>query len=249
MSKRLICLFSLFLGFTSTQLQAYSDSVSMADKKPLSGQVTTSAQPQLSAKIWLETEANSLLNVLDSKLEVLKSNPEALEAFFYNKALSFWDSQLMARGLAGRFWYKSSHAMKNNLEVQWKWTLVRYFLKALPLYDGQRLHLNEKMNCPSPRRCWLRTSLKVAGKGAVDVDFYAHLSKKGKSAGQWKLIDLRVAGVSMIRHKKGETRQLLYEKGIAGLITALFNKNKKALTSLKNHSEAGNYAHAGRIDE
>ncbi len=230
MSKRLICLFSLFLGWSGTMLlAAVPKGNSDAKVTPASSQIKSIISP----KVWLETETNALLDRMDEQLATFKSNPQKLETFLYDKSMTFWDSAIMARGLAGRYWYKSSQKTKDALQEQWKWTLIRYFLKAFPFYDGQRLHLENKVNCHGPRRCWLRTAIKIAGKGAVNVDLYAHLSKpkSNTNTAQWKLIDIRIAGVSLIKHKKGETRQLLNEKGLSALIAALYKKNEKALVS------------------
>ncbi len=183
------------------------------------------------AKIWLETEANKMLSRIDQNKSVLLRNDKALQKFLYDNAIPFWDTRLMAKGLGGLPYRQASNELKSNLEEQWKLTLVRYFLKAFPYYDDQRLVLEDEFNCPSENRCWLKTQIDIAGKKAIDLDFYVRWHKQSSGDKNWQVIDLRVAGVSLLKHKRGETRAILKEKGIVGLIAVLKNKNVELLVS------------------
>jgi ABC-type transporter MlaC component len=157
----------------------------------------------------------------------LDQNEKALEDFLYKNALPFWDTRLMARGLGGKEYRKASATIKQDLEEQWKLTLIRYFLKAFPYYHKQRLELEKTMNCPAKNRCWLRTTIEIAGKQGVELDFYLRWNKPKTGKNKWQVIDMRVAGVSLLKHKRGETRGVLHAQGIDGLIKALKNKNSE----------------------
>jgi len=183
--------------------------------------------------VWLEGEANKMLVQIDSQRIQLDQNEKSLEDFLYKNALPFWDTKLMARGLGGKQYRKASLSLKNSLEEQWKLTLVRYFLKAFPYYNKQRLRLEKTMNCPARNRCWLGTTVDIAGKKGIDLDFYVRWKKPKSGQSKWQVIDMRVAGVSLLKHKRGETREVLNKQGIDGLINALKIKNSVlSLTAL-----------------
>ena len=228
MKKQLLLMFALFFGtFEYSSLLQAMPPIEKSDK---TNQGTEQSIP--SPKNWLQQGSNALLDELDQHLDEFKNDQQSLEQFLYQKALPYWDTRLMSKGLAGKYWYKSNPKLRKELQLNWNWTLVRYFVTAFKFYHGQRLDLENRVKCSIETRCWLRTVVSVVGKEDVNIDFYAHLTKHRKSKSnqlQWHLIDIRVAGISIIKHKKGETRQILHQKGIQGLISALSNKNKKNL--------------------
>ncbi len=187
-----------------------------------------------SPKIWLETEANKMLDRIDQLKPNLNKDEKALQVFLYKNALPFWDTQVMAKGLGGIEFRKANKVMQHKLEEQWKLTLVRYFLKAFPYYQKQRLILNEDVKCSSKNRCWLTTEIEIAGKKAVDLGFYVRWHANKSEAPRWRVVDLRVAGVSLLKHKRGETRAVLKSEGLTGLISVLKNKNTALLLSAIN---------------
>ncbi len=179
--------------------------------------------------IWLETAANKMLSQIDQQRDELERDEIALQKFLYDNAIPFWDTRIMAKGLGGTPYRHASDELKAELEEQWKLTLVRYFLKAIPYYDKQRLVLEDKMDCPSTNRCWLRTRIEIVGRKSVELDFYVRWNKRSAKKQKWQVIDLRVAGVSLLKHKRGETRELLKKEGLKGLISVLKQKNEKVL--------------------
>lgn len=228
MKKQYALMFALFWGLSATVSSTAAESTQIKEKRELKKSAIEIPSP----KIWLESTSKSLLDEMDLNLTKYQHDQQALEQFLFNKALKFWDTHLMSKGLAGKFWYKSGPELRKKLELSWKWTMVRYFVTAFEFYDGQRLHLEDRVNCSTRSRCWVKTIIPVVGKGEIDIDFYLHLTKVhnlGANQLQWHLIDIRVAGISIIKHKKGETRRMLHEQGIAGLISALNKKNNKKL--------------------
>ncbi len=182
------------------------------------------------SKLWLETEINQLLDDVDSKHEKFDSNELNLKNYLIENALIYWDTAKMAKGLAGSHWYKSEKTQKTQLENEWKRTILRYYLRAYSdYYQQQRLSLNEYFNCPGNNRCWLRTQVEISGKKLVELDFYVRKTKKRG----WQLIDLRVAGVSLFKHKQAEFRQLLNENGINAVIQSLKKKNDEKLNNIQ----------------
>jgi len=173
------------------------------------------------AKHWLETTVNDFLDIIDKNRADYDQNPLDLHQMLQEHALIFWDIPLMAKALAGKNWYQADDGLKKQLESEWKRTLIRYFNKAYPYYTNQRLKLENDIRCPAKNRCWLRMNTKIAADKGIDLDFYV----KKKSKKGWLIIDIRVEGVSMMRHKQAETRMLLEKEGIPGVISALRQKN------------------------
>jgi len=197
-----------------------------------------------SPKLWLDQQTTATLSTLSAHQQEFDHNPARLLRYIAGIVPQYWDIPRMTRALVGANWRGLSHTKKQTLEHEWSRTLQRYFVRAYPYFSGQSLVLDNSQLCPSPRRCRLRTHVAVAGKGDIKLDFFLHYSwqpniyantNAGTKAGapartrQWRLVDIQVAGVSLMRHKKGESRSVIEKSGIDGLITALKAKNDQVL--------------------
>jgi phospholipid transport system substrate-binding protein len=171
---------------------------------------------------WLQGKAQELAAELNAQKAVLDASPQALVAFLESRALPLWETDRMARALLGSYWSKATTEQRKRMKAVWRETLVRYFLRAYPYYHGALPEFEPKADCQTTRRCWVHSHLTVQGHGLVDLDFL--LLNHRKSG--WKVLDVRVAGVSLVAHKKGECLAVANARGLPALLDALASKNR-----------------------
>jgi phospholipid transport system substrate-binding protein len=201
-------------------------------------QLTAKTQKQLALQ-QLESRFQQVLQQIDSTLlsqhQQLKSKSTELNAFVDNKIIPFWDIELTLRLLVGSKTWKTLKPNEiQKLRLAFVNTMRRYVHEGIKLYDGQRASFVEAQLSRKGK----------TNKGQITIllepiylpSFKIHF-KVAKREQDWLLYDVFVEGVSYIKLKKNEYRQIIHQKGVAGLLAHLENKNKALIkTGQLSHS-------------
>ena len=76
----------------------------------------------------------------------------------------------------------------------------------------------------------MRSIIRLPAGLKVSVDYRMLQDKKQ----QWKLVDVRVEGISLVSSKKTEYRGMIGEDGIEALIKNMHSKNQKVLSEISS---------------
>ncbi len=178
-------------------------------------------------KKQVEDRFKTLLSTIDSTLlaehKILKSEQSQLIAFVDEKILPYWDIELTLRLLVGSKTWKSLKPDEiQKLKSAFITTMHRYVQEGINLYDGQRASFVEAE----------LSSKGKANKGQITIllepvylpSFKIHF-KVAKREQAWLLYDVFVEGISYVKLKKNEYRQMIHQKGVEGLLAHLESKN------------------------
>ncbi len=193
----------------------------LADKKP----VNSISQTDL--KKLVENRFKSVLERIDNTLlnqhQSLKAEHKLLKAFVNDKILPYWDIELTLRLLVGSKTWKSLKPEEiQKLKDAFVNTMHRYVQEGINLYDGQRASFVEAQ----------LSNKGKTDKGQITIllepiylpSFHIHF-KVANRGQEWLLYDVFVEGVSYVKLKKNEYRQVLHQKGVDGLLAHLESKN------------------------
>ncbi|RMH45725.1 MAG: ABC transporter substrate-binding protein [Gammaproteobacteria bacterium] len=173
---------------------------------------------------WLEEVMHSLHDEFQSK-QAQFGDPVKLRKFFEERVFKYWALDKMARAVVGSAWRDMTPSQQAHWQRIWQQTILRYFMIAMKYYDGTLPTLEKSPECVSAQRCWVRSHIEISGHKTVDLDFF--LVKRRDQ--QWKIADIRVAGISLVLHKRGENLAVIRTKGIDSLLAISEKKNQKAL--------------------
>ena len=73
------------------------------------------------------------------------------------------------------------------------------------------------------------SKVQIPGGIKVDVDYRMSFNPRTDS---WSLIDVRVEGISLVKVKSNEFRQVVARKGIQSLIRTMAEKNDEVLSDI-----------------
>ncbi len=161
--------------------------------------------------------------ILLEKHRVFKSDNKQLVQFVDADILSEWDVELTLKQLiGGKHWKKLSQSDIQSLKDRFNQTLHRYIREGMAFYDGQRVKfVSVKLNTKNTRGL-VTIRLEPIYLPAFNISFkIAHRNQ------DWLLYDVMVEGISYVKLKKNEYRQLITQQGIDGLLAYLDQKNAK----------------------
>ena len=165
-----------------------------------------------------------------------KVDPVKLESFVNHQILPQWDSQRTLMYLIGKkLWQQLTPEDIAALELRFQQTIQRYVREGMGIYDGQRVKtLRVQLNAKGSRGL-LTLRLEPIYLPAFNIQFkiaplvgskatQAEQPGDGQGA-RWKLYDILIEGISYIKLKKNEYRQIIQNQGLNALLKMLDDKN------------------------
>jgi ABC-type transporter MlaC component len=217
---------------SSAQLIQVTKPVTRQSPKEATKQATKLSKLSLNTSS-LEADYSTLIESIDNTLvdryNEFKSKPKLLYQFVDQHILPYWNVELTLKQLLGSKHWKSltkqEVAMVKQAFVD---TLNRYVAEGMKFYDGQRIKFAKVKINQKQTRGLLTLTLEPIYLPAFNVSF-----KIANQNEQWQLYDVMVEGISYVKMKKGEYRQLVSKNGIEGLLAHLDQKNQTSEPRVK----------------
>lgn len=186
-------------------------------------------KPVPPAIVLVAAQTDNLLKQLSERKEEFTENPASLIAYAKDFALSHWDIAKTSRLILGPYWRKASKEQRELFKQEYLKTLLRYVIRAYGYYDERLLEVVEYDWKKQSQGGWVLSTVRIPGGAKVAVDYRMMQDKKSK---QWRLIDVRAEGISLVYVKSGEYRKIAKRDGIDGLIKQIAEKNNEVLQPL-----------------
>ena len=181
-----------------------------------------------SSKIFVQDSLLQLLEKINNQKDQFRKDQTSFESFIEQNALPLWDTRLMTRTVVGKQTWNSTQEQKREaLHHAFRNTLLRYFILAFRFYDGQRVEFLDAQTIKEGKLVWLRSVISGQSMPKLFLDYQLRKHPQGK----WLIVDIRLAGVSLMKNKRNEYQQIIQDKGVGGLVSLLEQKNKKVLSS------------------
>ena len=176
----------------------------------------------------VESQTNILLDELSHRKIEFDKEPKQLVSFARNVALSHWDLRRTSRIMLGKYWKSASKSQREQFTEEFLRTLLRYVVKAYGFYDESLVEIVSYDWQPRGKGGWVRSVIRLPAGLKVSVD-YRMLKDQLQ---QWKMVDVRVEGISLVNSKKSEYRGMIVEDGLEALIENMHRKNQKVLSEI-----------------
>nr|VFK55997.1 MAG: phospholipid transport system substrate-binding protein [Candidatus Kentron sp. TUN]VFK58228.1 MAG: phospholipid transport system substrate-binding protein [Candidatus Kentron sp. TUN]VFK62146.1 MAG: phospholipid transport system substrate-binding protein [Candidatus Kentron sp. TUN] len=142
-----------------------------------------------------------------------------------------FDFRRMSSRVLGRNWRKATLEQKRRFIEQFKAHLVFNYTKALNEYSGQEIEYFPVQSKPSSSGIKVRTRVQLTGRPPIEIDYMLLRSREGG----WKVVDVLVAGVSLIITYRSSFQAEIDQIGISGLIAKLKRNNSRVLSKKANY--------------
>lgn len=195
--------------------------LAMALLMPAQANTGTELEP---AEQFLITTANRLLDRILAERAVLSEHPERMYELLDESIIVHVDFTNMSKLILGkRAWRSGSEEQREQFIESLSTLLVRTYAKALLEYSGGTVeHVRTRKKTDSSLTL-VETQVKQAEGKVLPINYLMHAR-----SGQWRVIDLVVDGVSLVKVYKGSFATDIKEGGIAVVLDKLSQRNSAA---------------------
>lgn len=180
-----------------------------------------------------ETSPDELVkNVTEEVLTILRED-KAIKAGSQQKATALieqkvaphFDFARMTSLAVGKAWQTADAEQRKALTKEFRDLLVRTYANSLTAYRDQTVSFK-----PSPKATGdevvVRSQINKPGAQPIPLDYSLARSDNG-----WKVFDVSVANISLVTNYRSSFATEVDKGGIAGLLKALQDKNRRRETS------------------
>jgi len=161
-----------------------------------------------------------VVDIIQKDKDIQKGDRKKVIALIEAKVLPHFNFQAMTSSAVGRNWEKASADQKARLMEEFKTLLVRTYSSALASYSSQKFDFRPLRAKPTDTDVTVNVRILQSGTEPVTIDYDMEKRPQG-----WKVWDVRVGGISLVANYRTEFDNLIRERGVEGLIKALYAKN------------------------
>lgn len=181
------------------------------------------AEPEGGRKL-VESVSNQILQEISENRALYAESSKALHEVVGVIILPHFDFEKMSKLVMVRHWRKMDVEQRSRFEKEFRGLMVRIYSKALLEYEDEEIkYLPTRVN-KNRDRIIVRTKIIQSSGGTLAMDYHLQLSDES-----WKIFDIRVEGISLLKSYKDRFGRQAKVKGVDAVIDELIARNKKAV--------------------
>lgn len=170
----------------------------------------------------IKATTDQVLMEVKSDREALRADPAKMYNLVSELIFPHFDFPIMAQWVLGSHWKDASEATRNEFIEQFRKLLVRTYATALLEFSNQTISYPDAEDTQKGKTVLVRQSIEQTGSEPIVLGYRLH-----KPSEQWKVLDVAVDGVSLVKTYRASFVSIIKEGGIEGLISSLSEKNKE----------------------
>jgi phospholipid transport system substrate-binding protein len=159
---------------------------------------------------------------------VRAGDPGGAAALVETKVVPHFDFRRITQSAMGAGWRRATPEQQEALTGQFKQLLVRTYSSALSSYRGQTIEVRPLRAKTAEDEATVRSVIKQSGAEPITVEYDLE-----RSDGAWKIVDVRVAGMSLVASYRTTFAEEVRNHGVEGLIGQLAAKNRDAVKTAR----------------
>ncbi len=182
----------------------------------------TVAAQELAPDLLVKNITQDVISVIKQDKDIQSGNTRKIVDLVETKVLPHFNFAHMTQLAMAINWRKATPEQQKLLVQEFKTLLVRTYSTALSSYRDQVIEFQPLRARPEDTEITVRSEVKQKGAQSVTIDYDME-----KTAGGWKVFDVKVGGVSLITTYKDDFASQVRETGVEGLIKLLSAKNRQ----------------------
>ena len=181
----------------------------------------TAASDGAAAQRLVRQVTSTIIDELTERRDALENDPRAVYEMVDRLVLPHFDFERMSRRVLGKKrWKTASAEQRARFVAAFRTLLVRTYAVLLDEYRGQRLTWRDPVPRKRDDEIVIPVTIELAGGKPAQVAYAMH-----GSGTDWKVFDVAVDGVSLVRNYRSSFRSEIARNGIDGLIASLEARN------------------------
>ena len=195
--------------------------VAVAAMTMAAGPTVTAASDGSAAQQLVQKVTSTIIDELAARRDALRNDPQAVYELVDRLVLPHFDFERMSRRVLGKKgWKTATPEQRAQFVTAFRTLLVRTYAVMLNEYRGQPLVWREPVPRKKDDEVVVPVTIELAGGQPAQVAYAMH----GGGA-DWKVFDVALDGVSLVKNYRSSFRSKLARNGIDGLIASLEAKN------------------------
>ncbi len=178
--------------------------------------------------VLLKAVTLEVIGIIKQDKDIQAGNPTKLADLVETRILPLFDVFRMTQIAVGRNWRLATAEQRKALTVAFKTLLVRTCSTALSNYRDHIFEFKGLRAAPGDTEVTVKSVVKQSGLEPLTVDYDLE-----KVAAEWKVYDIKFAGVSLITTFREGFAEKVRDGGVDGLITSLSDKNRQGDAGFK----------------
>jgi len=169
----------------------------------------------------VQTTTTEVMQRVRSDKENLRADPAKMYRLVSEMIFPHFDFEIMSQWVLGASWKTTEEAKQKAFVEQFRRLLVRTYATALLEYSDQAVEYPSVPPANNPKTATVRQNIKQAVGKVLPVVYRLH-----NKTGEWKVFDVEVDGISLVKTFKSSFSQILKDGGVDKLLRNLNAKNK-----------------------
>ena len=167
-----------------------------------------------SPNVYLEHVADMMIVEVEKNRAELKTNKVLAASLVHATLIPAIDTSVFSRlTLTSKKWKTLSQPQQARFTKNFIDLVVGNYASGLSFYDGQKFKFSKPIFSKSGKTAKVRSSMEQAAGTPIIIDY--RLSSK---TGAWKIIDLTIEGVNMVKSYRTQFLPRLQSLGIDGFL-------------------------------
>lgn len=171
----------------------------------------------------VEETSAELLTVINEQSDRIKNEDGYVNQVIDDLILPVIDLQSMGKLILGKHWKTASEEQRSQFISEFKSMLIRTYAKSVADYGHAKVKVFPAQGEQKGKRHRVKSHLDLGSGTPLQVDYVFR-----RKDGDWKVFDLVVDGLSLIKNFRTSFSQEISETSLDALIERLANTNAKA---------------------
>jgi len=162
-----------------------------------------------------------VIAVIRQDKAIQAGNPARIADLVDARILPLFDFDRMTQTAMARNWRLATAAQQASLTAEFRVLLVRTYSTALSSYRDQVIEFKPLRAAAGDTEVTVKSEIRQSGRSPLTIDYdMVH------GAAGWKVVDIKIEGVSLITAYRDSFASKVREAGLDGLIKSLADKNR-----------------------
>lgn len=173
----------------------------------------------------IQTATSDMIKQLNLNKSKIQDDQTIVMGIVDELLLPHFATNTIARKVLGKHVRQISDEQQEKFTEAFRFYMVRFYSKAFAAYTNQTFEYKESPEYEDSKRVTIKTLLIQSGSQPIPIDYLMQ-----RSGNSWKIIDLKIEGISMVISNRTQFGNQISRDGIDTVIAKLEYKNKIAQT-------------------
>ena len=174
-----------------------------------------------SASALVKNTTEQVLKNVQQNREELEADPVKMLNLVSEYIFPAFDFNIISQWVLGEAWTKADDLTREIFTDQFRKLLVRTYATALLQFSDETIEYPEV-----PQKAGGRTVVVMQNVSGPNIKTIPIVYRLYRKKGEWKVFDVSVDGVSLVKTYRASFGSMIKNKGLLGLVETLSEKNR-----------------------